>query len=117
MEKDFIDILKTIIKEQGKEAQSEAAVPQAAKPAPQSSMTVSSSSLYSLYQFVLGYFDWINKLDEKWKGNRGKGYLIVAMDITTGEPDIKNAKLIFDGTETLIIRNNKQLSSNSLTRA
>ena len=65
---------------------------------------------YSNYKYVLGMYDWIDNLNGTWKGNRGKGHLIIAMDKTDGNPDIKNAKFIFDGfSEGMLVRNNKQV--------
>ena len=92
------------------------APPPAPKPAPASSSTSMPSASpallkqYSNYKYVLGMYDWIDNLNGTWKGNRGKGYLIIAMDKTDGDPDIKNAKFIFDGfSEGMLIRNNKQV--------
>jgi len=65
---------------------------------------------YSNYKYVLGMYDWIDNLNGTWKGNRGKGYLIIAMEKTDGNPDIKNAKFIFDGfSEGMLVRNNMQV--------
>jgi len=78
-----------------------------------SSMPSASPALlkqYSNYKYVLGMYDWIDNLNGTWKGNRGKGYLIIAMEKTDGNPDIKNAKFIFDGfSEGMLVRNNMQV--------
>jgi len=95
-------------------------LPSAPPPAPKSAPASSSTSMpsaspallkqYSNYKYVLGMYDWIDNLNGTWKGNRGKGYLIIPMDKTDGNPDIKNAKFIFDGfSEGMLVRNNEQV--------